>query len=95
MEVNEIHSAALQNTPPKNSPSVQPQQWAKELEKAGAKKHVHHTHAHPSETLTKDELTYFEDLFQPAQQDQQNQITYSQNGAKSSSALGTVVDRKG
>lgn len=95
MEVNEIHSSAAQSIPAKTSSPVQSQQWAKELERAGAAKTTTAQRSTPGETLTTAEQAYFEQLFPTAAQEIRVHHLYQSDGSKATSHVGTVVDRKG
>jgi len=95
MNVNEISSSGMQNIPTKPASVAQPEQWQKELEKAGVSKTEQTRQTTPSETLTRDEQSYFEDLFPSSAPELQAYSMYRQDGSRSDSALGTVVDRRG
>ncbi len=95
MEVNDISSSAIQAIPPKNNAPVQPEQWQKEFEKAAEGKAAQSKQTSPSATLTRAEQTYFEELFPTAAPELQAYTLYKQDGSRSASSLGTVVDRKG
>lgn len=95
MEVNDISSSAIQNVSPKTSPAVQPEQWQKELEKAADGSAAQLRQTNPSATLTRAEQSYFEELFPTSAPELQAYSLYKQDGSRSASSLGTVVDRKG
>jgi len=95
MEVNEVSSSAIQTIPAKPNSTVQPEQWQKEFEKAGEGKALQARQTSPSATLTRDEQTYFEELFPTAAPELEAYSLYRQDGSRSASSLGTVVDRKG
>ena len=95
MEVNDISSSAIQNIQPKSNAPVQPEQWQKELEKAEVGKATQAQQASPSAMLTRAEQTYFEELFPTSAPELQAYTLYKQDGSRSASSLGTVVDRKG
>jgi hypothetical protein len=95
MEINEIHSSAAQSNPAKTSSPVQSQQWAKELERAGAANSATAQRSTPGETLTIAEHAYFEQLFPTAAQEIRVHNMYQRDGSKTLSQVGSVVDRKG
>ena len=95
MDVNEISSSGMQNIPPKPGPAVQPELWAKELEKAGVNPTSQARRANPSETLTRAEQSYFEELFPSSAPELQAYTVYRQDGSRGDASIGTVVDRKG
>ncbi len=95
MEVNDISSSAIQNIQPKSNAPAQPEQWQKEFEKATEGKAPQAEQTSPSATLTRAEQSYFEELFPTAAPELQAYTLYKQDGSRSASSLGTVVDRKG
>jgi hypothetical protein len=95
MEVNDISSSAIQNIPQKTSAPSQPEQWQRELEKAADGKAPQARQTSPSSTLTRAEQTYFEELFPTSAPELQAYSLYKNDGSRSASSLGTVVDRKG
>ena len=95
MEVNDISSSAMQIIPQKSGVSAQPEQWQKALEQAGSGRAQQTQPASPSATLTRAEQTYFEELFPSSAPELQAYSLYKQDGSRSASSLGTVVDRKG
>lgn len=108
MEVNEIHltrsamapealTSAAQSIPAKPSSPVQSQQWTKEprFSGVGAAKTTTAQQSTPGETLTTAEQAYFEQLFPTAAQEIRVHNMYQRDGSKTTSHMGTVVDRKG
>ena len=95
MEVNDISSSAMQITPQRPNVSAPPEQWQKALEAAGGGKPQQAHDTSPSATLTRAEQTYFEELFPSSAPELQVYSLYKQDGSRSASSVGTVVDRKG
>ena len=95
MDVNEISSASIQAIPPKAASTIQPELWQKEFEKAGASASTQARQASPSATLTRAEQSYFEELFPSAAPELKAYSLYKQDGSRTDSSLGSVVDRKG
>jgi len=95
MEVKDVASSAVQNIGPKPPAPIQPEQWLKELHKAGENRAPETQQASPSDTLTKAEQSYFAELFPAASPEIQAQALYRNDGSKAATSLGTVVDRKG
>ena len=95
MEVNEVTSAAVQSVSPNRTAPVQQEQWQKEVAKAGGINAAPSAKSSPSETLTRAEQAYFEELFPTAARELQAYTAYRQDGSRNDASVGTVVDRKG